>query len=201
MAVNVVEGHQFNLVNRCGSTITPLSPTPTVDTRLAAALLDLVAWYAPSRYPNPAISYTGPQPGSINAGGSKSVTINSQWNGRIFAQNGHCGAKGEGCTMTEFNLDTGNQFTHRRTISPTSRHVFCALDYLRGTSNADTIIHQGFTQSIQIAVGGCDTVTCTNVGCGCKNAYPPGDLSGCGNDSPVRGCSAGSKTWTITFCP
>ena len=27
------------------------------------------------------------------------------------------------------------------------------------------------------------------------------DQSGCGNDSPVHGCSAGDKSWTITFCP
>lgn len=33
---------------------------------------------------------------------------------------------------------------------------------------------QGFTQSMQIAVNGCDTVTCTNVNCGCSSAYPPG---------------------------
>jgi len=33
---------------------------------------------------------------------------------------------------------------------------------------------QGFTQSISIAVNGCDTVTCTNVNCGCSSAYPPG---------------------------
>jgi len=39
-----------------------------------------------------------------------------QWNGRIFAQNGACGGKGEGCTMTEFNLDTGDTFTPQESL-------------------------------------------------------------------------------------
>ena len=32
------------------------------------------------------------------------MTINNQWNGRIFNQNGNCGSKGEGCTVLEYNL-------------------------------------------------------------------------------------------------
>jgi hypothetical protein len=131
--------------------------------------------------PNPAISYTGPQPKSLGANGaSTQITVNRQWNGRVFNQRGNCGALGENCSMGEFNLDTGSQWTPQ------------AFDI----SNI-----QGFTQSMRIAVSGGDTVTCTNVNCGCTNAYPPGDLSGCGSDYPVRGASAGDKTWTITFCP
>jgi len=54
--------------------------------------------------PNPAIPYSGSQPGKIAAGASKSVTVNNQWNGRIFNQNGNCGSKGEKCTVLEYNL-------------------------------------------------------------------------------------------------
>lgn len=64
--------------------------------------------------PNPAISYTGAQPGPIAPGASKGITINDQWNGRIFNQNGRCGAKGEGCTMLEYNL--GKSFAQRNSI-------------------------------------------------------------------------------------
>ncbi|TFK40213.1 hypothetical protein BDQ12DRAFT_721675 [Crucibulum laeve] len=170
------QAHQFTFVNRCSSSVKPV-------------IANVNCGYSPrctapfsggSGVPNPAISYTGAQPNTLAAGASQTLTINSQWNGRIFNQNGRCGPKGESCTLGEFNLDTGNQFTAQ------------AYDI----SNI-----QGFTQSMQIAVNGCETVTCTNVKCGCRNAYPPGDLSGCGSDSPVRGCSAGSHSWTITFCP
>lgn len=34
-----------------------------------------------------------------------------QWVGRVFAQNGNCGASGENCSLGEFNLDTGSQYT------------------------------------------------------------------------------------------
>ena len=61
--------------------------------------------------PNPAISYTGPQIGQIGPGITSSITINNQWNGRIFNQNGVCGGKGEGCTVLEFNL--GESFMRR----------------------------------------------------------------------------------------
>jgi len=54
--------------------------------------------------PNPAISYTGPQIGQIGPGGTGTITINDQWNGRIFNQNGGCGDKGEKCTVLEYNL-------------------------------------------------------------------------------------------------
>lgn len=49
---------------------------------------------------------------------------------------------------------------------------------------------QGFTQSIAIAVNGCDTVTCTNVNCGCTQAYPPGvSVLFCGlKDIPTFAC-------------
>jgi len=39
------------------------------------------------------------------------VTINNQWNGRIFNQNGNCGSKGEKCTVLEYNL--GKSFVQR----------------------------------------------------------------------------------------
>jgi hypothetical protein len=54
--------------------------------------------------PNPAIPYTGSQPGNVPPRVSRIVTINDQWNGRIFNQNGRCGARGEGCTVLEYNL-------------------------------------------------------------------------------------------------
>ncbi|PPQ89346.1 hypothetical protein CVT25_003183 [Psilocybe cyanescens] len=169
--------HSFTFRNNCGSSVSP-------------KIVNTNCGYSPrcstpgsGGVPKPAIPYNGPQPKTLGHGQSQTLTINRQWNGRIFNQNGHCGASGENCSMGEFNLDTGNQFTAQ------------AYDI----SNI-----QGFTQSLRIAVNGCDTVTCTNVKCGCTNAYPPGsltDLSGCGNDSPVRGCSPGDKQWTITFCP
>jgi len=130
--------------------------------------------------PNPAIPYTGPQPGNIAPGASRSVTINNQWNGRIFNQNGRCGAKGERCTVLEYNLDTGSIWTAQ------------AYDI----SNI-----QGFTQSVSIGAKGCQSTTCTSVKCPCTQAYPPGDISGCGNDSPVRGCGAGNIVFWVTFCP
>ena len=89
----------------------------------------------------------------LNKISSNTKLINYQFNGRVFNQNGKCGAKGENCSMGEFNLDTGDQWTPQ------------AYDL----SNI-----QGFTQSMRLEVSGCQTVTCTNVSCGCSNAYPPG---------------------------
>ena len=94
----------------------------------------------------------------------------NKWVGRIFANTGSCGPKGESCTITEWNMDSGDFFT------PQSYDI----------SNI-----QGFTQSVQVGMAGCDTVTCKDVNCGCKSAYPPGDLSGCVNDSPVHACGSG----------
>ncbi|KAF9526344.1 hypothetical protein CPB83DRAFT_465748 [Crepidotus variabilis] len=160
--------------NQCGYTVNP-------------QIVNVNCGYSPrcstpgsGGVPNPAISYTGPQPKALGASQSTQLTVNRQWNGRIFHQTGHCGAKGESCSMGEFNLDTGSQFTPQ------------AFDI----SNI-----QGFTIGMGIGISGGDSVACTNVNCGCKNAYPVGDISGCGNDSPVRGGSAGDKTWTVTFCP
>ncbi|CAA7266879.1 unnamed protein product [Cyclocybe aegerita] len=128
--------HTFVFRNNCGSSVRPV-------------IANVNCGYSPrcstpgsGGVPNPAISYTGAQPNTLGSGASQTMTINRQWNGRIFNQNGRCGAKGEGCTMGEFNLDTGSQWTPQ------------AYDI----SNI-----QGFTQSIRIAVNGCDTVTCTNV--------------------------------------
>ncbi|KAJ8088236.1 hypothetical protein PM082_022308 [Marasmius tenuissimus] len=161
----VAADHQFTLNNRCSNAIN-------------AVVADTRCGYSPRC--DDASSYTGPQPGSIAGGTSKTVTIPSNWVGRIFAQNGACGEKGESCTVTEFNTDSGDQFT------PQSYDI----------SNI-----QGFTQSVSVSADGCETVTCTDVNCGCTNAYPPGDISGCGNDSPVRACGAGNVGFTVTFCP
>ncbi|KAI0318678.1 hypothetical protein OF83DRAFT_1170900 [Amylostereum chailletii] len=127
-----------------------------------------------------AADFTGAQPGSLAAGASTAVTLPSAWVGRIFNQNGACGASGESCTVTEYNLDSGDFYT------PQSYDI----------SNI-----QGYTQSIQVSAAGCDTVTCTNANCGCSSAYPVGDTSGCGNDSPVRACGAGDVSFTVVFCP
>ncbi|KAF4613701.1 hypothetical protein D9613_007839 [Agrocybe pediades] len=193
--------HTFNFVNRCSYTIDPIIAntncgySPRCNTPNSGG----------AGVPLPAISFHGGQPGQIAKGQSKTVHINRQWNGRIFNQNGHCGAAGEKCTMAEFNLDTGNAFTAQHSFCTIPCLVACTDIYLyssvRSWQAYDISNIQGFTQSMSIAVGGCDTVTCTNVNCGCHNAYKPGDLSGCGNDSPVRGCSPGDKSWTITFCP
>ncbi|KAJ7147889.1 hypothetical protein C8R43DRAFT_1237084 [Mycena crocata] len=158
-------GHAFTLVNKCGSAIKPV----IADTRCG---------YSP-RCDN-AVAYSGAQPQTLAAGASQTVTVDSSWVGRIFASHPQCGPKGESCTMTEYNLDSGDFFT------PQSYDI----------SNI-----QGFTDSIQISAAGCQTVTCTNANCGCSNAYPIGDLSGCGNDSPVRACGAGNIAFTVTFCP
>ncbi|TRM61254.1 hypothetical protein BD626DRAFT_434424, partial [Schizophyllum amplum] len=136
-------------------------------------------WQCTLTSPN-AVDFIGAQPGTLAAGQSKHVTIPSKWVGRVFNKVAKCGAKGENCTVTEFNLDSGDFYT------PQSYDI----------SNI-----QGFTQSIQIKSAGCETVTCKQQSCPCKQAYPVGDISGCGNDSPVRGCGAGDKTFTVTFCP
>ncbi|ESK89949.1 thaumatin-like protein 1-like [Moniliophthora roreri MCA 2997] len=146
--------HKFTLTNRCGNTITPV-------------IADTKCGYSPPTLPL--------NPSQIGSGESQTVTIPSNWVGRIFAQNGSCGPKGEGCSVTEFNLDSGDAFT------PQSYDI----------SNI-----QGFTQSFQIGAAGCETVTCTSADCGCKNAYPVGDISSCRNDSPVRGCGAGDVAFS-----
>ncbi|KJA20564.1 hypothetical protein HYPSUDRAFT_88659 [Hypholoma sublateritium FD-334 SS-4] len=170
-----VADHTFVFQNQCGNNVQPVIANTN------CGFSPRCSTPGSGGVPNPAISYTGPQPNTLGPGQSQALTVNRQWNGCVFDQNGNCGASGESCTVTEYNLDTGSEFTPQ------------AYDI----SNI-----QGFTQSIQIQVSdGCDTVTCTNVNCGCTEAFPPGDESGCGNDSPVRGCSAGDKTWTVTFCP
>ncbi|KAL0563654.1 hypothetical protein V5O48_018411, partial [Marasmius crinis-equi] len=156
----VAADHQFTLRNNCPNAVN-------------AVIADTRCGFSPRC--DDATSFTGAQPGSIASGTDKVVTIPSSWVGRIFAQTGSCGEKGDGCTVTEFNLDSGDQFT------PQSYDI----------SNI-----QGFTQSVSIAGAGCEQVTCTNVNCGCTNAFPPGDISGCGNDSPVRGCGAGDVGFT-----
>ncbi|KAK7444097.1 hypothetical protein VKT23_015495 [Stygiomarasmius scandens] len=168
-ATSAYADHAFTLHNKCTKAVKPV----IADTRCG---------YSPRC--DDAASFKGAQPGSLAAGASKTVTIPSKWVGRIFNQNGSCGPKGEKCTITEFNLDSGNQFT------PQSYDI----------SNI-----QGFTQSIQIGAQGCDTVTCTNKNCGCKNAYPVGDTTGCAStgtvDNPVRACGAGNIAFSVVFCP
>ncbi|KIK60329.1 hypothetical protein GYMLUDRAFT_73797 [Collybiopsis luxurians FD-317 M1] len=157
--------HLFTLVNQCEDSITPIF----ADTRCG---------YSPRC--DDASSFTAAQPGSIAVGKSTTVTVPASWVGRVFAQIDSCGEKGEGCTMGEFNLDSGNMYT------PQSYDI----------SNI-----QSYTQAMSIGAAGCDTVTCSSADCGCTNAYPEGDMTGCGNDSPVRACSAGNIAFTITFCP
>ncbi|KAF5389748.1 hypothetical protein D9757_006037 [Collybiopsis confluens] len=153
--------HAFTLVNKCSGPITPV-------------FADTKCGYSPRC--SDAASFAGPQPATIAAGkSSPPIAVPANWVGRVFAKTPKCGAKGEDCTMGEFNLDTGSQYTAQ------------AYDI----SNI-----QGFTQSMAIGAQGCDTVTCTSANCGCKNGYAPGDMSGCGNDSPVRGCGPGNIAFT-----
>ncbi|KAF8129091.1 hypothetical protein K438DRAFT_2032593 [Mycena galopus ATCC 62051] len=58
-----------------------------------------------------------------------------------------------------------------------------------------------FTQSISLGAEGCDTVTCTSANFSCEDAYPIGDMTGCGNDLPVKVCGAGNIAFTVVFCP
>lgn len=127
-----------------------------------------------------ASSYTAAQPGSLAPGATESIFLPEAWVGRIYADTSKCGASGADCTMLEFNLDTGNMFTPQ------------AYDI----SNI-----QGFTQSIQLSAAGCDTVTCTSADCSCEDAYPVGDMTGCGSDLPVKACGAGNISFDVVFCP
>ncbi|KAJ4473778.1 hypothetical protein J3R30DRAFT_3511560 [Lentinula aciculospora] len=161
--------HAFTLVNKCPNSIT-------------AHVEDTKCGYSPRC--TDASSYTASQPGAIPAGGSTVVTIPANWVGRIFGQTdtSQCGAKGENCSVGEFNLDTGDTVTAQ------------AYDI----SNI-----QDFTQAMSIQMQGCETVTCSSVDCSCSDAYPPGNEAGCGTeiDAPVRACGAGAIPATITFCP
>ncbi|KAJ7926219.1 hypothetical protein B0H13DRAFT_1090261 [Mycena leptocephala] len=158
-------GHPFKFVNKCGAAVTPV-------------IADTSCGYSPRCAD--AAKYSGPAPKTLASGASQTLTIDSAWVGRIFASHPACGPKGESCTITEYNLDSGDAFTPQ-------------------TYDISNI--QGFTNSVQIAAAGCDTVTCTSPSCGCRSAYPLGDLSGCGNDSPVHACGAGNIAFTVTFCP
>ncbi|KAJ7812649.1 hypothetical protein B0H14DRAFT_2459057 [Mycena olivaceomarginata] len=160
-----VDGHAFTFVNKCGNAITPI-------------ITDTSCGYSPRCAD--AAKYSGPAPTVLAPGASQTLNIDSKWVGRIFASHPACGPKGESCTITEYNLDSGSQFTPQ-------------------TYDISNI--QGFTDSVQISAAGCDTVTCTNANCGCTSAYPLGDTTGCGNDSPVRACGAGTVAFTVTFCP
>ncbi|KAE9400365.1 Osmotin, thaumatin-like protein [Gymnopus androsaceus JB14] len=158
--------HTFTLINQCTESVTPI-------------FANTACGYSPRC--DGAGYYSATQPGTIaGGGGTATATAPYAWVGRLFAQTGSCGASGEGCTMTEFNLDTGSAYT---------------------AQNYDISNIQGFTQSISIEAAGCDTVTCTSADCGCSEAYPIGDESGCGDDLANRACGPGGIAFTITFCP
>lgn len=127
-----------------------------------------------------AAKYSGKQPAKLGAGKKVQFYINRNWVGRIYNKIKRCGPKGENCTMAEFNLDTGSKW------SPQAYDI----------SNI-----QGFTQSMAISAKNCASVTCKTVKCPCKQAYKPGDMSGCGNDSPVRACGTGRVPFKVVFCP
>ncbi|KAJ6526958.1 hypothetical protein DFH09DRAFT_1187210 [Mycena vulgaris] len=158
-------GHQFTLINKCSNAVKPVVVTTACG-------------YSPRC--SDASTAAMPSIGSLAAGGTTTINIANNFVGRIFAQDGSCGAKGEDCTMLEFNLDADSFYT------PNSYDI----------SNI-----QGFTQSISLGAAGCSTVTCTSPSCTCENAYPIGDMTGCGNDLPVKACSKGNKAFTVVFCP
>ncbi|KAK7001407.1 thaumatin-like protein [Favolaschia claudopus] len=158
-------GHSFTLINKCSSAVKPV-----------------VASTACGYSPRCADASTAALPslGSLGAGKTTSMIIPNNFVGRIFAQDGSCGTKGESCTMLELNLDADSFYT------PNSYDI----------SNI-----QGFTQSISLGADGCSTVTCTSPSCSCNDAYPIGDMTGCGNDLPVKACGKGNKSFTVVFCP
>ncbi|KAJ7646504.1 hypothetical protein FB45DRAFT_890625 [Roridomyces roridus] len=157
--------HKFTLINKCSAAVHPV-----------------VASTACGYSPRCADASTAALPvvSSLGAGQTAVIQVPDKFVGRIFSQNGECGASGENCTMLEFNLDADSFYT------PNSYDI----------SNI-----QGFTQSISLGADGCDTVTCTSARCSCENAYPIGDESGCGADLPVKACGAGNVAFTVTFCP
>ncbi|KAJ7140948.1 hypothetical protein C8R44DRAFT_603999 [Mycena epipterygia] len=159
-------GHQFTLINKCSSAVKPV-------------VVSTACGYSPRC--SDASTAAPPSVGSLEAGQTTSITIADNFVGRIFAQNGKCGAKGEDCTMLEFNLADADSF-----YTPNSYDI----------SNI-----QGFTQSISLGAAGCSTVTCTNPSCTCDNAYSIGDTTGCGNDLPVKACGKGNIAFTVVFCP
>ncbi|KAJ7090873.1 hypothetical protein B0H15DRAFT_248057 [Mycena belliarum] len=158
-------GHQFTLVNKCSSAVKPM-------------VVSTACGYSPRCAG--AFSSALPSVGSLTAGQTTTINVPNNFVGRIFSQDGSCGAKGESCTMLEFNLDADSFYT------PNSYDI----------SNI-----QGFTQSIALGAAGCPTVTCTSPGCTCDNAYPIGDMTGCGSDLPVKACGKGNKAFTVVFCP
>ncbi|KAJ7162277.1 hypothetical protein C8R46DRAFT_904258 [Mycena filopes] len=158
-------GHKFTLTNKCSSPVNPV-------------VVSTACGYSPRCAD--AATAAMPSPGSLAAGKTTTISIPNNFVGRIFAQDGSCGTKGESCTMLEFNLDADSFYT------PNSYDI----------SNI-----QGFTQSISLGASGCSTVTCTSSNCGCENAYPIGDMTGCGNDLPVKACGKGPVAFDVVFCP
>jgi len=152
-------GHEFTLHNKCSYSV-PLHVNNWAN-----------------------VPYKGPQPGTLRAGEIKKITMPTGWDGRICHAVGGCGKSCFGkCSMTEFNLDTGNKFTPQ------------AYDI----SNI-----QGFTvpQAIVPTDKSCDSVHCLHANCACSQAYPVGDTTGCGDDFPVKACGAGNKAMDIIYCP
>ncbi|KAF9078045.1 hypothetical protein BDP27DRAFT_1441362 [Rhodocollybia butyracea] len=159
-------GHEFTLINKCNREIQPI-------------FANTACGYSPRC--DGAGHYTGAQPDPIAPGATATASAPYAFVGRVFDKtSGECGPSGEGCSIGEFNLDTGSAYTAQ------------AYDL----SNI-----QGFTQGLSIGAAGCDTVTCSSVNCACDQAYPPGDETGCGADLPVRACGPGNIAFTMTFCP
>jgi len=146
------------------------------------------------------------------------MCFGTQWNGRIFNQNGRCGAKGESCTVTEFNLDTGSQFTPQvssvGTLCLGTSGLFPVWIVIRHFEYPRVhAVHKHRSRRVRYRnVHQCQLwlYKCISTRGEYRflrwtftRTHTTGrqDLSGCGNDSPVRGCSAGDKSWTITFCP
>ncbi|CAK5265508.1 unnamed protein product [Mycena citricolor] len=154
----------------------------TLTNKCSNAVHPVIASTACGYSPRCADAFSGSLPsiGSLGAGQTKTVHVPKNFVGRIFSQNGSCGSSGEKCTMLEFNLDANSLYT------PNSYDI----------SNI-----QGFTQSISLGAAGCDTVTCTGPQCDCHDAYPIGDMTGCGADLPVRACGAGDIAFEVVFCP
>ncbi|EJD55155.1 hypothetical protein AURDEDRAFT_50420, partial [Auricularia subglabra TFB-10046 SS5] len=119
--------------------------------------------------------YSGSQPTQLKAGAKSHYYIDNTETSRVWNRENKCGKTGENCSMAEFNLDSGSFYTPQ------------AYDI----SNI-----QGYTQSMGVKAEGCDEVRCTSPSCNCKQAYRVGDMTGCGNDSPVRACGAGPVQFT-----
>ncbi|KAJ7696900.1 hypothetical protein B0H14DRAFT_3174535 [Mycena olivaceomarginata] len=147
-----------------------------------------------------AAKYSGPAPTVLAPGASQTLNIDSKWVGRIFASHPACGPKGESCTITEYNLGARSfsafDISTKFVAAPDSGSQFTPQTY--DISNIQRVHGTPSKSPLQ----GATTVTCTNANCGVvHSAYPLGTTTGCGNDSPVRACGAGTVAFTVTFWP